>query len=405
LRAALAFLLLVPAFSQETIPDWQQELRRQITNQQLDAALGTVEQRLASHPEDGEAHGWRARVLAWRGRWSEAETEYRRAIEQSPSDTELLAGVADVLLWQGKLEEALHAVDRALNLGPEQTELLTRRARILRGLGRTSEARKAFRQVLELDPKNAEARNGLRGLAEQTRHELRFGVDIDTFNYTDAAQTQALTLRSNWKPRWSTLLGANFYQRFGENPGKIVASTAFRLTPKDWLNMGGAFAPDNGVIPTHEAFVEYGHGFKFQNGWIPGLETSVQQRWLWFRAAHVRTLGVTQIYYLPKDWTWTLALTGARSGFAGTGVEWVPSGSTRFGFPVFRDLDGNVSFAVGTENFAQVDQIGRFSARTFAGGLHYRISPIQDIAGYVAVQNRSQDRQQNSFGLSYGFRF
>ncbi|PYX83168.1 MAG: hypothetical protein DMG70_11680 [Acidobacteria bacterium] len=68
-------------------------------------------------------------------------------------------------------------------------------------------------------------------------------------------------------------------------------------------------------------------------------------------------------------------------------------------------MTGSFSFAVGSENFAQVDQIGRFSARTFGGGLGYRFNHRQDLSGYVAAQHRTQGRTQNSFGLSYGFRF
>jgi hypothetical protein len=72
---------------------------------------------------------------------------------------------------------------------------------------------------------------------------------------------------------------------------------------------------------------------------------------------------------------------------------------------LYRRLSGNLSFAVGSENFAQVDQIGRFSAYTFGAGLRYRFTRRQDLSGYVASQQRTQDRTQNSFGLSYGFRF
>jgi hypothetical protein len=37
--------------------------------------------------------------------------------------------------------------------------------------------------------------------------------------------------------------------------------------------------------------------------------------------------------------------------------------------------------------------------------LRYRISLRHDISGYVASQDRSQGRTQNSFGMSYGLRF
>jgi len=62
-------------------------------------------------------------------------------------------------------------------------------------------------------------------------------------------------------------------------------------------------------------------------------------------------------------------------------------------------------FAVGSENFAQIDQIGRFSAHAFGGGLRYQFSARQDINGYVARQHRNQGQIDTSFGLSYGIRF
>jgi hypothetical protein len=62
-------------------------------------------------------------------------------------------------------------------------------------------------------------------------------------------------------------------------------------------------------------------------------------------------------------------------------------------------------FAVGTEDFAQVDQIGRFSSQTYGGGLRFRFAEAQDVTGYVAFQQRTQDRAQTSFGITYGIRF
>jgi hypothetical protein len=116
-------------------------------------------------------------------------------------------------------------------------------------------------------------------------------------------------------------------------------------------------------------------------------------------------LSLNQIYYFPGDWTWALNVTGSRSGLSGVLVDWVPSGSTRLGFPLFRRLSGNVSFGVGSENFAQVDQIGRFAARTYGGGLRYRLTDNQDVRGYFSRQDRTQGRTQQSAGISYGIRF
>ena len=70
-----------------------------------------------------------------------------------------------------------------------------------------------------------------------------------------------------------------------------------------------------------------------------------------------------------------------------------------------RQLSGNVFFAVGTENFGQVDQIGQFSSQIYGGGLRFQWTTRQDVTGYAAFQQRTQDRAQTSFGFTYGIRF
>jgi tetratricopeptide (TPR) repeat protein len=409
LRTIIAAVLLVGfvhLLAAQTRDDWQAQVSKNVENQHLDAALAIVDRRLADAPEDLEAHGWRGRLLAWKGRWSEGEAEYKLVLDKVPNDTEILTGLSDVLLWQKKYTEALQTLDQARKISPSDPEILSRRARVLALLGRTPEARSEYQQTLLFDTHNADAKTGLDSLSGNTKHELRVGEDVDIFNYTTAAQTQGVTLISRWNHRWSTVFGISTYQRFGQDAVKFLASTAFHITARDWFTVGSAVASSQSVVPTNEAFFEYGHGFRIENRWVQGLESSYQQHWFWYQGAHVLTLNTNQIFYLPHDWTWSLNLTGARTGFSGTPVDWTPSGSTKLGFPLQRRLTGNVFFGVGSENFAQIDQIGRFSAHTFGGGLRYQFATHQDLTGYVARQYRSTQGQiDTSFGVSYGIRF
>jgi tetratricopeptide (TPR) repeat protein len=387
------------------LSDWQGQVRERVKNHELHDALQIVEQRLAQDPADLEACGWRARLLAWNGRWAEAEQEYRKTLKQAPNDTDLLTGLSDVLFWQQQEEQALSLLDRAIAIAPKDPDLLLRRARLLRQMGHAERAREDYLGLLRLDPHNREARNGIASLRGTPRHELRIGDDVDTFSYTDTAQAQTFLLSSRWTDRWLTIFGINLYQRFGQDAIKFQASTVYHFTKADWLSAGGSTAHDQGVIPKQEALFEYGHAFRFRWVALRGLEASYQQHWLWYQGAHVLALSLNQIYYFPGDWTWALNVTGSRSGLSGVLVDWVPSGSTRLGFPLFRRLSGNVSFGVGSENFAQVDQIGRFAARTYGGGLRYRLTDNQDVRGYFSRQDRTQGRTQQSAGISYGIRF
>jgi tetratricopeptide (TPR) repeat protein len=403
--AAALFLVSAPPLGAQTVDDWQPRVHSEVENHRLDAALAIVEQRLADVPDDFEAHGWRGRLLAWKGRWFEGETEFKLVLDKFPDDIEMLTALADVLFWQQKNAEALQTLDQARKISPEDPEILSRRARELALLGRTPEARWEYRRTLQLDSQNADARTGLAGLREKTKHELRIGEDVDVFNYTDAGQTQGVSLSSRWNQRWSTVFGVNTYQRFGQDAVKFLASTAFHVNAQDWITMGGAVANTQGVVPTSEAFFEYGHGFRIEKSWLRGLESSYQQHWFWYQGVHVLTLNTSQIVYLPCEWMWSLNVTGARTGFVGTPVDWTPSGWTKLSFPLQRRVTGNVFFAVGSENFAHIDQIGRFSAHTFGGGLRYQFAARQDINGYVGRQNRTQGQTETSFGLSYGIHF
>jgi tetratricopeptide (TPR) repeat protein len=407
-RTAVTVLLLLASIqllAAQTIDEWQLRVRNEVENQHREVALTIVDQRLANAPEDLEAHGWRGRLLAWKGRWPEAEAEFKLVLDKYPNDTEILAALADVLLWQQNYSEALLTLERAKNISPSDPEILSRRARVLALLGRTTEARREYQQTLQFDSQNKDARTGLAVLSENTKHELRIGEDVDFFNYANTAQTQGASLSSRWNQRWSTVFGVNTYQRFGQDAVKFVASGSFHVTTQDWVSVGSAVANIQSVVPTSEAFFEYGHAFRIENRWLHGLESSYQQHWFWYQGAHVLTLNASQVVYLPHEWTWSLNVTGARTGFANTPVEWTPSGWTKLGFPLHRRVTGNLFFAVGSENFAQIDQIGRFSAHAFGGGLRYQFAARQDIIGYEARQDRTQGQTDTSFGLSYGIHF
>ena len=335
----------------------------------------------------------------------EGEAEYRLVLQQVPDDTDILTALADVLLWQKKYQDALQVLDHARKIAPTDPEILLRRARILSLLGRAPEARTEYQEVLKFDPNNKEAKAGLSDLRPKAKHELRVGDEADFFNYADTAQTQGVNLNSRWNPRWSTAFGANIYQRFGENAGSFTASADFHPTEQDWVGLGGALANTQQVVPIHEAFFEFGHVFRLHNYWIRGVESSYQQHWFWYSGAHVLMLTSGQTVYLPKDWTWSLTLTGARTGFGGEMAYWKPSGWTKLGFPFPYRLSGNLFYAVGTEYFSEIDQIGRSAGRTYGGGLRYQLAERQDVTGFVSREDRNFGQIQTSFGLSYGIHF
>jgi YaiO family outer membrane protein len=311
-----------------------------------------------------------------------------------------------VLVWQGKDAEALAVLEEARSID-SSAAVLNRRGRVLARMGRLQEARAEFSQALRLNPNDKDARSGLRSLPTNPRHQLRIGIDTDTFNYTDTASAQSFTLISRWRERWTTNFAVTTYQRFDADAQRITTQVTRRIGARTWVTAGAGVGHDEGIIPRRELSFECGRTVRTaRTGLLRGVELSFGHHSLWFRDARVQTISGTQTLYLPRDWSWSLTLVGARSSFPASGAEWRPSGSTRLWFPVHSErLRGSLVFAVGAEDFAKTDQVGHFAARTFGGGLRCQLTRFQDIGGYLAQQDRSQGRSQTTFGLSYGIRF
>jgi hypothetical protein len=357
-----------------------------------------------------DVRAWRARILAWSGQFREAEKEYLEILGVSPNDPDNWMGLANVYLREGRTLEALRALDTAVGLDAGRADLHAARGRVLRAAGERSEAQLEFQAALHLDPTSAEARDGLASVRPALKHELRFGQENDLFNFADANHSEWTSLVSQWTPRWATSVAGSFYQRDGAGAGKFVGSVTRRQPRWGALTAGGALGHDNGVIPKSEAFFDLDHGWKTgENNLVRAVETIYGQHWYWYPSSRILTLSGTAILYLPREWTLSLGATGARSAFSGTAAEWRPSGITRLGFPLAKwdpkRLSGSVFYAAGTEDFAEVDQFGSFASQTYGGGLRFQINARQDVTCYGSFQQRTQDKTDIGFGISYGIHF
>jgi tetratricopeptide (TPR) repeat protein len=405
-------LLLLGAIVQAQQPavGWQQEVRRCAEVQDWATAMGIVDREILLAPQDMDVRAWRARVLAWSGQLAEAEHEYREILAAAPRDPDNWLGLANVYSRQGLTNQALQALDHAVDLDPNRADLRVARGHALLAVHNQNDAKLEFKKAITLDAANAEAHAGLLSLRAEPKHEIRIGMNTDLLNFADANHNEGVNLISWWTPHWATSVGGSFYQLAGTDSRKVVASVTGKLPTWGALTVGGATARDNGVIPRAEAFFDYDHGWRLrENRLLRGVEMVYGQHWYWYNTARILTINGTTLLYLPREWSWSLGWTAARSDFSGAGVEWRPSGMTRLEFPISawdeHRLRGNLIFAAGTENFAQVDQIGRFSSQTYGGGLRFQLTTHQDLTANAGYQKRTQDRTQTSFGFTYGIRF
>jgi tetratricopeptide (TPR) repeat protein len=407
----LGTLLVTSAvFGQDQPPAWQVLVRKYSESQDWNAALCILDQEVARTPKDMDVRAWRARVLRWSGHLAEAEKEYLEVLQTSRNDPDNWMGLANVYLCEGRTLEALKALDAALELDPARADLHAARARALRALGKRNEARLEFQKALNLDSASMEAQAGLVSLRPEPRHELRLGQDTDLFNFANANNDEWISLASQWTPHWGTNIAGSFYQRSGVGARKFLGSITRHQSKWGAITVGGAIGDDNAVIPKSEAFFSLDHGWKIgETTFLRGVEFVYGQHWYWYQTSRILTLSGTTIVYLPMDWTLSLGATGARSAFSSTSSEWRPSGISRLGFPLVswgaKRVSGNVFFAVGAEDFSQIDQIGSFASQTYGGGVRFQITTRQDVTGYGSYQKRTQDRTDTTFGLTYGIHF
>src|SRR6267378_3765530 len=377
-------LLVFPAFGQDQPSEWQTQVRKLAETKDWDSAMRIVERELARAPQDMDVRAWRARVLNWSGHPAEAEKEYLEILKVSRNDADNWMGLASAYLREGKVADGLQALDRAVELDPKRADLRAARARALRAMGEQNEARMEFQKALNLDATSMEARAGLISVRGEPRHEMRFGQDNDLFNFTSANHDGWVSLLSQWTPHWATSFAGSFYERAGIRAGKFSGAITGRLPRWGALTVGGAAGHDHAVIPKSEAFFDADHGWKIsETNFVRSVEFAYGQHWYWYQQSRILTLNGTTIVYLPQEWTLSLGATGARSAFRGTGTEWRPSGMTRLGFPLAnwgqQRLSGSVFFAAGTEDFAQIEQIGRFASQTYGAALRFQLRARQDL--------------------------
>src|SRR3984957_6643240 len=352
---------------------WQSEVRKYSDRRDWDDALRIVDQQIARSPGDLDIRAWRGQVLTWAGRLPEAEREFKEILKIETGNPDYWMGLATVYLHRGLTEEALKTADHAIELDANRADLRATRAEIFHANTNSGEARVESLRALGLDPSSAEARSASSAISGGRKEELRFGFDQDAFSFAPANRDQWVSLVSKWTPRWTTSAAGSLYQRGGLNAGNFIGSVTRSQPHWGAITIGGATGHDNGVVPETEAFFELDHGFKIsEDRPIRGIEIIYGQHWYWYTTARILTTNETAIVYLRRDWTWPIRLTEARSHFPATGVDWKPSGLARISVPLAhwsqRELTGNMFFAVGTEDFAQVDQIGSFASQKYGGG-------------------------------------
>ncbi len=103
-------------------------------------------------PTLGEAHAALAYTEHYDWKWTEAETDFRRALGLSPNNALAHVWYANYLASRMRLDEAVAQVQRARQLDPLSMVVQTNVGWTMGYAGRTEEAIAAYREALALDP-------------------------------------------------------------------------------------------------------------------------------------------------------------------------------------------------------------------------------------------------------------
>lgn len=132
----------------ETADDWLSLGRYHEFRNEGPEALKAYEQAEARLPEDRAPHVRIGNVLAARDRWDEAESRYRRALEQNANGGTAANNLAYVLARRGiKLEEAEQLARRAVRDAPDDPRRLDTLGVALTAQGRWEEAAQALERA------------------------------------------------------------------------------------------------------------------------------------------------------------------------------------------------------------------------------------------------------------------
>jgi len=384
---------------------WVTKVRAEVAQNDLVGAARIVDQRLEAAPDDLEAQAWRARILAWFGKWPQAETQFRDVLCKAPKDVDILLGLSDVLFWEGKLSEAGSLLEKAQELQPANYEIAVRRLKVDAAIReqRTSPAPLQSNALTLVSPSSPSLRES-HG-SDAPRYSASVSSETDFFSFTSPIQAQSAAFGVNWTPRWSSSFSGMSYRRLGQAAAELSAGIAYRITKSDSLSFSFGQGTHQQIAPLRQMSLDYDQGLKLHLGLVNGVEVTGHSASIWFDGSQVTVLGGSAIAYLPRDWMWTFTANQARTDFHSTGSSWSPAASMRLSFPTWTRLRLDVGFGVGAENYSNLDQIGRISARTYSSAAHFRVNHLQDFSVFVAYQQRSRDQTQTSIGGGYGFHF
>jgi len=182
LRTCLEYLASIPMYNKIAVKFYEKG-RTLHQKGRLSDAERAYKKAIKAEQNFVEAHSNLGNVLLDLGRKKEAIVSYRKALKLLPDHPMLLNNLGNALQLRGKNEEAIGWLNEAIIKDPNYADAYCNLGNAQRGLGRAEEAIKSFKSALKIAPDLADAYNNLGAILMELNE-----VDDAAINYKKAIE-------------------------------------------------------------------------------------------------------------------------------------------------------------------------------------------------------------------------
>lgn len=193
------------------------------------------------------------------GRFEQAFTTARRALQKNPSQPHANQIVAIILSRRGQHDQAVFHADRAAAAAPRDGSILVARAQVLLNVGRVEDAIAAFEQALKAQPELPSAHVGM---ATALKQVYRYEDSIESFR-------RALELSKEVPEAYLNLANLQLDLSRADEAVDTLRQAAQRFpeSPPVWTTLANAINYPSGISATEVFAAHQRYGAIIEKGW------------------------------------------------------------------------------------------------------------------------------------------
>lgn len=377
-----SFLLLISVFgilltSKIAIASSRQELmtkaRAAAVKKDFEVSEKIYRKLVEKNPLDIDAATGLAFVMAWSGRYAEAETLFVDIHKKNPNNRDALMGLANIYFWQERREDSLREIDLLLKSYPNDADAL------------------ALKEKIKQQPPTE----------NPNKWSLRAGYEFQAISFTSDAHGMIFSGMYERKKKWSLLASYRNLRKFGELANEGGYGAGWWATPNTHFLMENTFSPSQSIIPTQSYSLQVEQVlFKV---WVP----FVKYRFADYSIVNVHDIHMGLTWYFVPEWGIQGRYVQSISQFANRTKRDHSASFKLFWNPTDK-INAFAGYARTSESFDSgnpINPTGTFSAHHFFGGFKWEFYKGLGIDASIEREDRSTDDGVTTFnvGLNYAW--